>query len=118
MTGKNKTDWFTIEKIDENTSVISEYKHWEETHCYVLNGTQRCLLISSTDPIAYMNSIKKLLPLPVKKILPAHHRPDVPLSIIRDMDKVFTDLYNEGKLKHGSGTFSYDNFGWYKTLKT
>jgi hypothetical protein len=32
MTGKNKTDWFSIEKIDENTSVISEYKHWEETH--------------------------------------------------------------------------------------
>ena len=30
MTGKNKSDWFTIEIIDENTSIISEYKHWEE----------------------------------------------------------------------------------------
>jgi glyoxylase-like metal-dependent hydrolase (beta-lactamase superfamily II) len=65
----------------------------------------------STDPIAYMHSIKKLLPLPVKRILPAHHDLKVPLSIIRDTDKAFTDLYKQGKLKHGSGTFSYANFG-------
>jgi len=251
-----KESWFTVERIDENTSVISEYKHWEETHCYVLNGTKSCLLIDtglgvenileqvnkltdkpvtavathvhydhigghkyfkdfyvheaetewindgfpltieqvrnflieepcdfpknfnvndynlfkgvparvlkdndtielgdrtisvlhtpghspghicfyekekgylftgdliymgvlfayfpSTDPIAYMNSIKKLLPLAVNKILPAHHDLNVPLSIIEDMDKAFTELYKNGKLKHGSGTFSYPNFG-------
>ena len=252
----DKDNWFSIERIDENTSIISEYKHWEETHCYVLNGTERCLLIDtglgveniweqvqkltdkpvtvvtthvhydhfgghkyfsdfyvheaetewingkfpltleqvrnflieepcdfptdfdinnyylfegvptrvlkdndiielggrtvqvlhtpghspghmcffeedkgylytgdliyigelfayypSTDPVAYMNSIKKLLPLAVKKILPAHHDLNVPVSIIKDMDKAFTDLYKKGKLKHGSGTFSYSNFG-------
>lgn len=28
--------WFTVEKIDEDTYVISEYGHWEETHCYLL----------------------------------------------------------------------------------
>lgn len=64
----------------------------------------------STDPVAYMNSIKKLLPLPVTEILPAHHDLEVPLSIINDMDKAFTCLYKDGKLKHGSGTFSYSNF--------
>ena len=255
MLSKKEDDWFTIENIDENTSVISEYKHWEETHCYVLNGTDRCLLIytglgveniweqvqkltdkpvtvvtthvhydhfgghkyfsdfyvheaeidwinggfpltieqvrnflveepcdfsadfdvnnyflfegnptrvlkdndtielggrtirvlhtpghspghiclyendkgylytgdliyigelfaffPSTVPVAYMNSIKKLLPLPLTRILPAHHDLDVPLSIIKDMDKAFTDLYKSGKLKHGSGTFTYPNF--------
>ncbi|MCI2082941.1 MAG: MBL fold metallo-hydrolase [Bacteroidales bacterium] len=249
-------DWFTIEKIDDDTYVISEYKHWEETHCYLLNGKDRSLLIDtglgvgniweqvrtltdkhvtavtthvhydhfgghkyfpdfyvheaekdwingefpltieqvryflaekpcdfpedfdinkyqlfkgtptrvlkdndtielggrtlrvlhtpghspghmcffeedkgylytgdliyigdlfayfpSTDPVAYMNSIKKLLKLLVKKILPAHHDLNVPVSIIKDMDKAFTDLYESGKLKHGSGTFSYSNFG-------
>jgi len=252
----DKEQWFTIESIDENTSVISEYKHWEETHCYLLNGTERGLLIDtglgveniweqvkkltdkpvtvvathvhydhigghkyfkdfyvheaetewinggfpltieqvrnflieepcdfpknfyindyqlfegiparvlkdydtielgertiqvlhtpghspghiclyekekgylftgdliylgvlfayfpSTDPIAYMNSIKKLLPLPVNRILPAHHDLNVPLSIIEAMDKAFTELFNSGKLKHGSGTFYYPNFG-------
>jgi len=252
----DKEEWFTIEKIDDNTFIISEYKHWEEAHCYVINGTEKCLLIDtglgvenieeqvrkltdkpvivisthvhydhigghkyfrdfyvheaetewinggfpltieqvrdflieepcdfpkdfdvnnyclfegvptrvlkdndtielgeriiqiihtpghspghmclyekekgylftgdliyigvlfayfpSTDPIAYMNSIKKLLPLSVNRILPAHHDLNVPLSIIKDMDKAFTELYEQGKLNHGSGTFSYDNFG-------
>jgi len=249
-------DWFTIERIDGDTSVISEYKHWEETHCYLLNGRDRSLLIDtglgvgnileqvrkltdnhvtavtthvhydhfggheyfpdfyvheaerdwieggfpltieqvrnfltekpcdfpadfkindyqlfegtptrilkdndtielggrtlrvlhtpghspghiclfeedkgylytgdliyigdlfayfpSTDPVAYMDSIRKLLKLPVKRILPAHHDLNVPISIIKDMDKAFTELYERGKLKHGSGTFSYPNFG-------
>ncbi len=65
----------------------------------------------STDPVAYMHSIKKLLPLKVSRIFPAHHSLDVPLSIIGDMDKAFSGLYEEGKLKHGSGTFHYENFG-------
>lgn len=29
-------NWFTTEEIDNDTYVISEYRHWEETHCYVL----------------------------------------------------------------------------------
>lgn len=40
-------NWFTIEKIDETTFVISEYRHWEETHCYLLNGRERSLLIDT-----------------------------------------------------------------------
>ena len=40
-------DWFTIDEIDEDTYVISEYRHWEETHCYLLNGTKRSLLIDT-----------------------------------------------------------------------
>lgn len=252
----DSSDWFTIEKIDGSTSVISEYKHWEETHCYVLNGSKRCLLIDtglgvediwaevqmltdkpitvvtthvhydhfgghkyfsdfyvheaetewinggfpltiqqvrdfltekpcdfpkdfdvsnyhlftgtptrvlrdgdtielgdrtievlhtpghspghmcfferdkgylytgdliymgelfayypSTDPVAYMHSIERLLPLPVKRILPAHHSLDVPTSIIRDMYEAFSEISKSGKLKHGSGTFTYPNFG-------
>ena len=40
-------NWFTIDKIDENTYIISEYRHWEETHCYLLNGNMRSLLIDT-----------------------------------------------------------------------
>ena len=40
-------DWFTIDKIDEDTYIISEYRHWEETHCYLQNGTERSLLIDT-----------------------------------------------------------------------
>lgn len=34
-------NWFTVEKIDADTFAISEYKHWEETHCYLLCGTEK-----------------------------------------------------------------------------
>ena len=40
-------DWFTINEIDKDTYIISEYRHWEETHCYLLNGTKRSLLIDT-----------------------------------------------------------------------
>ena len=40
-------DWFTINQIDKETYIISEYRHWEETHCYLLNGSKRSLLIDT-----------------------------------------------------------------------
>ena len=42
-------DWFTIEPLDGDTFAISEYRHWEETHCYLLLGTERALLIDTGD---------------------------------------------------------------------
>ena len=39
--------WFTIDTIDEDTYCISEYRHWEETHCYLLNGSEGSLLIDT-----------------------------------------------------------------------
>jgi len=40
-------NWFTIDQIDKDTHIISEYRHWEETHCYLLNGSERSLLIDT-----------------------------------------------------------------------
>lgn len=39
--------WFTINEIDKDTYIISEYRHWEETHCYLINGLERSLLIDT-----------------------------------------------------------------------
>lgn len=39
--------WFTIDQIDKDTFIISEYRHWEETHCYLLNGSRQSLLIDT-----------------------------------------------------------------------
>lgn len=41
------SDWFTIDEIDSSTHIISEYRHWEESHCYLLSGTERSLLIDT-----------------------------------------------------------------------
>jgi len=40
-------NWFTIDQIDRDTYIISEYRHWEETHCYLLNGSNGSLLIDT-----------------------------------------------------------------------
>ena len=40
-------DWFTIDRIDESSFIISEYRHWEETHAYLLCGKERALLIDT-----------------------------------------------------------------------
>ena len=29
-------EWFTIGRIDAQTYVISEPRHWEQPHCYLL----------------------------------------------------------------------------------
>lgn len=41
------SDWFTVEEIDSETFAISEYKHWEQTHCYLLCGNSRAVLIDT-----------------------------------------------------------------------
>lgn len=51
-------DWFTIEKIDHDTYVISEYHHWEETHCYLLCGNEQAVLIDTGLGVA---NIKKII---------------------------------------------------------
>lgn len=40
-------EWFTKEIIDQDTCILSEYRHWEETHCYLLQGQERSLLIDT-----------------------------------------------------------------------
>lgn len=59
-------DWFTIDKIDQDTYVISEYRHWEETHCYLLNGSEYSLLVDTGLGICNVSSIvAKLTDKPV-----------------------------------------------------
>jgi glyoxylase-like metal-dependent hydrolase (beta-lactamase superfamily II) len=248
-------EWYTIEKIDNETYAISEYKHWEETHCYLLIGTYKCLLIDTglgvgnikkeienltslpievvtthvhwdhigghqyfqnidvfenekewlssnfpiplevvkinlckepcdfpayfdigkykiyqgsasfilkdndfidlgnrtiqvihtpghspghiclyerdraylysgdliyegtldafyptTNPYDFMNSVKKINSLDIKKILPGHHKLTINVKLIDDIYTGFSELYNLGKLKQGNGIFTFKNF--------
>lgn len=40
-------DWFTIEKIDPDTYAVSEYRHWEQTHSYLVPGREKAALIDT-----------------------------------------------------------------------
>ena len=59
-------DWFTIDQIDGETFAISEYAHWEETHCYLLLGAERALLIDTGLGVASIRAqVNRLTALPV-----------------------------------------------------
>lgn len=40
-------DWFTVEQLEEDTYAISEYRHWEQAHSYLLCGSDAALLIDT-----------------------------------------------------------------------
>jgi glyoxylase-like metal-dependent hydrolase (beta-lactamase superfamily II) len=59
-------EWFTIDKIDDETYAISEYGHWEKVHCYLLIGKRVALLIDTGLGIGNIkNEVDKLTELPV-----------------------------------------------------
>ena len=70
------SEWFTVEKIDSQTFAISEYKLWEETHCYLLCGEESAVLIDTGLGVSnireIVDSLTKLPVMVVTKIGRAH----------------------------------------------
>lgn len=64
----------------------------------------------STDPEAYLNSLKRITSLPVKRVFSAHHTLDIQPEILPRMCNALQELKKEGKLHHGSGTFNYGDW--------
>ena len=63
-------DWFTTERADEDTYILSEYRHREETHSYLLCGRERALLIDTGLGVADISAaVRALTPLPVSVVL-------------------------------------------------
>ena len=67
-------NWFEVEKLDDSTFAISEYKHWEETHCYLLLGAKRAVLIDTGLGVSNIKSIvDDLTSLPILVITTHAH---------------------------------------------
>lgn len=65
-------DWFTVEKIEDDTFAISEYSHWEEAHSYLLCGTEAAALIDTGLGVADVRAVVgRLTALPVR-VLTTH----------------------------------------------
>lgn len=60
-------DWFTIDCVGKDTYSISEYKHWEETHAYLLNGAEYSLLIDTG--LGIMNIRDEIIKLTNKPVI-------------------------------------------------
>lgn len=88
---------------------------WEKERGYLFTGdlVYKGTLLAyypSTDPEAYLTSLKKVAARPVKRVFPAHHSLDIPPEILARMRDAFRQLKTEGKLHHGSGTFNYGDW--------
>lgn len=67
-------NWFTVEQIDPQTFAISEYKHWEETHCFLLCGKEGAILIDTGLGVSNMkNIVTSLTKLPVTVVTTHAH---------------------------------------------
>lgn len=64
----------------------------------------------STDPHLFWQSVRKLLPLKITRILPGHHQLSIPVDIINKIDKAFYSIYDDGKLSQGNGVFDFGDF--------
>ncbi|NLD18801.1 MAG: MBL fold metallo-hydrolase [Clostridiales bacterium] len=96
--------WFTIDSIDLHTHIISEYRHWEETHCYLLEGSDRALLIDTGLGIENISSeVKRLTEKPVIAVATHIHWDHI------GGHKYYPDFYaHEAELPWLSGEFPLD----------
>ncbi|WP_195200861.1 MBL fold metallo-hydrolase [Faecalispora jeddahensis] len=94
-------DWFTTDRIDADTYIISEYRHWEETHCYLLNGSERSLLIDTGLGICNIyDKVRKLTDKPVTAVATHIHWDHI------GGHKYFPDFYaHEDELNWLNGEF-------------
>ena len=67
-------DWLTIQQLDKDTWALSEPRHWEETHAYLLAGTKRALLIDTGLGVCDLfSAVRSLTSLPVTVALTHAH---------------------------------------------
>lgn len=64
----------------------------------------------STDPQAYRTSLERVSALPVTRMFPGHHDPDLRPEFLEEVKNAFLTLHAEGKLHHGGGMHQYDGF--------
>lgn len=93
--------WFTINQIDAETHIISEYRHWEETHCYLLEGNDCVLLIDTGLGICDISEeVKKLTNKPVVAVATHIHWDHI------GGHKYYTEFYaHEAEINWLSGEF-------------
>lgn len=88
---------------------------YEESRQYLFSGDliyRGCLdaFYPTTDPQLFFQSVARVDSLSVKRVLPAHHQLNIPVSLIHDIHHGFADLHKDGKLKQGAGIFQFKDF--------
>lgn len=79
-----------MEAIGADTYAISEYDHWDEPHCYLLNGDRASLLIDTGLGVGQIAAVAA--------------------GLAGEMAAAFARLNARGLLRRGAGRFAFD--GW------
>lgn len=115
-------DGDTIDLGDRKVKIIHTPGHspghvcfYEEERKYLYSGDliyEGCLdaFYPTTDPVKFMESVKKVKSLTLQKILPAHHKLNIPVNLLNKIDSGFTQIFSEGKLTQGNGIFKFKDF--------
>ena len=85
---------------------------WEAERGYLFSGdlVYRGTLFAcypSTNPEEYLSSLERTACLPRERLLPAHHALDIGPELLGRVRDAFRGLKEQGKLRHGGGTFDY-----------
>lgn len=88
---------------------------YEAARGYLFTGDliyQGCLdaFYPTTDPIVFRQSVHKIQPLPVRRLLPGHHSLELPADLVDRVAEAFDGLARRGELRQGAGLFSFEGF--------
>lgn len=64
----------------------------------------------TTDPQQFARSVERICHLPVARILPGHHRMNLPPDFAARENSAWQHLERQGLLRQGNGIFSFDGF--------
>jgi len=64
----------------------------------------------TTDPELFFKSVRRVQSMDISRVLPAHHRTDIPVGIIGRIGEAFELLESQGRLQQGQGVFSFEGF--------
>lgn len=96
------SDWFTVERLSPDTWAISEYRHREETHCYLLLGNREALLIDTGLGVADLGPVVRALTGLPLRVVTTHAHWDHIGSHAGFAHIAVHSLEERGLLHHGS----------------
>ena len=88
---------------------------WDETNRFMFTGDliYKGVLYAnypSTDPQAYLDSVKKVSAYNPIRIYPGHHSLDVSTGLVGSIKNALQKLDDDNLLCHGSGRFDYEDW--------
>lgn len=64
----------------------------------------------TTDPVRFYHSVERVRALTIMRIFPGHHQLHIPASMADEIAAGFTRIERSGKLRQGSGLFTFRDF--------